>query len=75
MRKAYLAGNWKMNGSPLEGAELARALRVALTDLPAVDVAVFPPFLSIPSVTAELKATDISVGGQDLRPGAGAAYT
>lgn len=74
-RRPLIAGNWKMNTTPAEGAELARALREVLLDLPAVDVAVFPPFLSIgPSIDA-LRATDIVVGGQDLHAEAKGAYT
>jgi len=70
-----IAGNWKMNGSPEEGASLARELRSLCLDLPAVDVAVFPPFLSIQPVLAALQGTDVVVGGQDLHPEAGGAYT
>ncbi len=64
-----------MNGDPIEGAELARQLRTVLLDLPAVDVAVFPPFLSIPAVLDALKGTSVLVGGQDLHPEDGGAYT
>lgn len=74
-RRPLLAGNWKMNGTPAEAAELARGLRQALLDLPAVDVAVFPPFLAIPAVLNELGATDVVVGGQDLHAEAKGAYT
>jgi len=70
-----IAGNWKMNGSPEEGAALARELRSLLLDLPAVDVAVFPPYLSIQPVVSALQGTDVVVGAQDLHPEAGGAYT
>ena len=75
MRRPLLAGNWKMNGTPAEGAELARKLRAVLHDPPAVDVAVFPPFLSIGPVIETLKGLDVSVGGQDLHTEEGGAYT
>ncbi len=74
-RRPLIAGNWKMNTTPAEGAALARALRDALLDLPAVDVAIFPPFLSIGPALDALRATDIAVGAQDLHPKAGGAYT
>jgi len=74
-RRPLLAGNWKMHGTPAEASAVARAMRVALLDLPAVDVAVFPPFLSIPAVLSELGATDVAVGGQDLHAQAAGAYT
>jgi len=70
-----LAGNWKMTTTPSEGAELARGLRDALLDLPAVDVAVFPPFVTIAPVLDVLGNTDIVVGGQDLSAHARGAYT
>lgn len=74
-RRPLMAGNWKMNTTAPEAAELARALRGALLDLPAVDVAVFPPFLSIPAVVEALKGTQISVGGQDLHGQPKGAFT
>lgn len=75
MRRPLLAGNWKMNGTPADSAELARGLARALVDLPAVDVAVFPPFLSIPAVVKALQGVDVVVGGQDLHTEASGAYT
>lgn len=75
VRRAMIAGNWKMNGTAEEGAALARELSKTCLDLPAVDVAVFPPFLSIQPVLAALQGTSIVVGGQDLHPESGGAYT
>jgi triosephosphate isomerase len=74
-RRALIAGNWKMNGAPQDGAALARALRGVLFDPPAVDLAVFPPYLSIPGVVDQLKGTSIEVGGQDCHGEAKGAYT
>lgn len=75
MRRPLIAGNWKMNGSPEQGAALARELRELCIDLPAVDVAVFPPALSIQPVQSILKNTDVVVGGQDLHPEPSGAFT
>ena len=74
-RRPLMAGNWNITTTVSEAAELARALRAALQDPPAVDMAVFPPFLSIPGVVEALKATDIAVGGQDLHAESKGAYT
>lgn len=74
-RRPLMAGNWKMNCTPSEAAELARAMRALLLDLPAVDVAVFPTFLAIPAVLDVLGNTDIAVGGQDVHTHARGAYT
>ena len=70
-----MAGNWKMHTTPGEAAELARGLRSLLQDPPAVDIAVFPPFLSIPAVVDVLKASHIAVGGQDLHREPKGAFT
>ncbi len=63
-RRPMIAGNWKMNTTPAEAAALGRAMRIALLDPPAVDIALFPPFTSLAALINELKATDIVVGGQ-----------
>jgi triosephosphate isomerase len=75
MRRPLIAGNWKMNGTPSDSAALARDLRAVLHDLPAVDVAVFPPFLSIAAVLDVLKGMPIAVGTQDLHAEDGGAFT
>ena len=74
-RRPLIAGNWKMNGTPADAAELARGIRDALLDPPAVDLAVFPPFLSIGVVVDTLKATTVEVGGQDLHAQPKGAFT
>jgi triosephosphate isomerase len=74
-RRPLIAGNWKMNGTPAEAADLARGIRAVLLDPPAVDLALFPPFLSIATVVDTLKATTIGVGGQDLHAQPKGAYT
>lgn len=75
MRRPLIAGNWKMNGTPSDSAALARDLRDALQDLPAVDVAVFPPYLSISAVLDVLKGLPIAVGTQDIHSEDGGAFT
>ncbi len=74
-RRPLMAGNWKMNTTPLDGAELGRALAALLQDPPAVDIAVFPPFTGIGQVVAALRGSSIQVGGQDVHPEASGAYT
>jgi len=74
-RRPLIAGNWKMNGTPEDAAALGRGLRGVLLDPPAVDLVVFPPFLSIGAAVESLKATTIEVGGQDLHAQPKGAYT
>jgi triosephosphate isomerase (TIM) len=74
-RRPFIAGNWKMYKGPAEADALAAALKRELADLGTVEVAVAPPFVSIPAVAARLKSTGIGVAGQDLHPEAAGAYT
>ncbi len=74
-RRLLVAGNWKMNLGPKSGDQLARELKAMLSDQTKVDVAVFPPFVTLPAVIARLQHTGIQVGGQDLHPEVSGAYT
>lgn len=74
-RRPFIAGNWKMNKGPVEADELARALKAGLAENTAVDVAVAPPFVSLPAVTARLKHTGIHVAAQNLHAAVNGAFT
>ncbi len=64
MRRAMVAGNWKMHGTRASVCELSVAL--GLQDFPGnVDVAVFPSSLFIAQVVQALAGKSIAVGGQD----------
>ena len=66
MRKSYVAGNWKMNNTVAESEALARAVAAGVGAGNKADVAVIPPFLSVPAVVAALRGTAIKVGAQDV---------
>ena len=76
MRKAYIAGNWKMNMTPSKGAafasELAKAAKEAGAD---VKMMVAPPFVTIPAVLEALKDSDIIVAAQNMNDHVSGAYT
>lgn len=74
-RRFFVAGNWKMNKGPGEAEELARDLKNVVADQPGPEVAVAPPFLSIPEVVARLKATGVYVAAQNLHWEKKGAYT
>ncbi len=74
-RRLFIAGNWKLHKGPQEADTLATALKRALGDEHAVDIAVAPPYISIPAVVGRLKHTGIHVAGQDLHPALEGAYT
>lgn len=64
MRRAMVAGNWKMHGTRASVRELLGGL--LLQEVPGdVDVAVFPPSLFIADVLQALSASSIAVGAQN----------
>lgn len=70
MRRAMVAGNWKMHGTRSSVRELIGALlQQKLSDN--VDVAVFPPSLFIAEVVQALAETSLAVGGQTCAAQAG----
>ena len=74
MRKKIIAGNWKMNKTPLEAIELARALKETVnTD--AVDVVFCVPAIDIFPVLDVLKNSHIAVGAQNMYFEDSGAYT
>ncbi|MFN7144865.1 MAG: triose-phosphate isomerase [Myxococcota bacterium] len=74
-RRPFVAGNWKMHKSPAEADALAETLKRALVGQAQVDVAVAPPFLSIPVVVARLKHSGVHVAAQNLHAEASGAFT
>jgi triosephosphate isomerase (TIM) len=74
-RRSFVAGNWKMNKTADEARTLALELRRRLEGYSNCDVAVCPPFLSIPAVVEALRGTQIDVGAQNLFWEKSGAYT
>ncbi len=74
MRNVCIAGNWKMNMSPSEGAAFAKALAEAVKDA-SVRVVVAPPFVTISSVVSAVKGSVIEVGAQNMSDQLSGAYT
>ena len=74
-RRPFIAGNWKLHKGPRDADTLANELKRALTDVASVDIAVAPPFISIPAVAQRLQHTGIEVAGQDLHPEISGAFT
>ena len=74
-RRPFIAGNWKMHKAPAEADALAEALKRALVDQAAVDVAVAPPSLALPAVVARLKHSGVGVAAQDLHEAPSGAFT
>ncbi|MBN2804145.1 MAG: triose-phosphate isomerase [Deltaproteobacteria bacterium] len=66
MRKAYVAGNWKMNCTIQEATDLAKELVKGLASDANADVAVIPSFLQIAAVKEVVKGTAVKLGAQDV---------
>lgn len=75
MRKKIIAGNWKMNKTCEEAAELASGIKLDLADCKEVDVVLCPPFTAIKSVSDVVSETLISVGAQNMSSEEEGAYT
>lgn len=77
MKKArpFIAGNWKMNLGSRAAAALASELLRTLPAAGPVEVAVFPPFTSIPAVAEVLAGSHIAWGGQNLHWENSGAFT
>ncbi|MBI3873361.1 MAG: triose-phosphate isomerase [candidate division Zixibacteria bacterium] len=79
-RLPLIAGNWKMNGDSARARELCNALVSRSPHWPTlngqkVDVAVFPPFVSLPAAHEALKDSDIVLGAQNMHEAVSGAYT
>ncbi|MDH4238158.1 MAG: triose-phosphate isomerase [Phycisphaerae bacterium] len=68
MRKPFVAGNWKMNTDSHSSVSLAESIASGSSEIAgrSVDIAVFPPFVYLPSVFKALNTANIAVGAQDL---------
>jgi len=74
MRRLFVAGNWKMNTLGQSAVELAGALaRAVPAALPAVEVAVCPPFPYLAAVATAIAGSGVELGAQNVwheKPGA-----
>jgi triosephosphate isomerase (TIM) len=80
MRKALIAGNWKMNLDAARARRLIEELRAALDpqrDALARDreIMVAPPAVLIPDTAAALKGSSIALGAQNMHQADSGAFT
>jgi len=75
MRKAVIAGNWKMNKTISKALELVSDLKKLVSDAKEVEIIVAPPFLTIYQVAMEVKGSNIHVSAQDVFWEEEGAYT
>jgi len=66
MRKIIIAGNWKLNKTPLEAIDLVNLLKRDLNDIDEVDVVVCPPFVALSDIRDILNDSNIRLGAQNV---------
>lgn len=74
-RTTLIAGNWKLNLTAADGAELVAGLKAAIGAEPAVEVLVFPTMIGLPAAVAAAAGSPVQVGGQNCFWEASGAYT
>src|SRR5690242_2194095 len=62
-RKAFVAGNWKMNTTKASAVELAKGVAAGAPD--SVDVGVAAPFVYLDAVRQSLASSRVQIGAQD----------
>ncbi|MDL2319881.1 triose-phosphate isomerase [Alistipes sp. OttesenSCG-928-B03] len=76
MRKNIVAGNWKMNTTPAEGVELARAVAAGRSGVAKeVGVVIAPPFTHLSEVVKVTRGSGVAVAAQNCAAEAKGAYT
>ena len=74
MRKPIIAGNWKMNKTPEEAAQLVRDLIPLVKDAKC-DVVVCTPAVNFAAVKPVIEGTNIKLGAQNVHFADNGAYT
>ena len=74
MRRTLIAGNWKMNCTRSEAAQLARGVVQGVADA-SVDIVMCPPFTALETVSAIVSGTNVALGAQDIFWESSGAYT
>jgi triosephosphate isomerase len=76
LRKAVIAGNWKMHMTCAEARAYAEAFLPLLADLPdGRDVVIAPPFTAIPTLGQALAGSGVAIAAQNVHWEEKGAYT
>ena len=74
MRKAIIAGNWKMNKTPDEAAALIEALKPLVKDARS-EVVVCPPYICLETAARAVRGSNIRLGAQNVHFEKSGAFT
>lgn len=75
MRTPVIAGNWKMNKTPAEAAELARAVVTEIETIGRVERVLCPPFVALAALAPVVAGTGIGLGAQNMHWEKSGAFT
>ena len=75
LRTPLIAGNWKMNSTVPEALRLASTIASAVESITSVDVAVYPPYTVLQTVSQVLADTRTEVGAQNMHFERSGAFT
>lgn len=75
MRRAIIAGNWKMNKTGVEAVQLVKELLDKVSAVRGVDIVVCPPFTALESVAWILGKGAVKIGAQNMHWAERGAYT
>ena len=73
-RKAFIAGNWKMNMTVASGTKLITELKPLVKEAKC-DVCLCVPAILIPAMTKAAKGSKIKIGAENMHWAASGAYT
>ena len=74
LRKAVIAGNWKMNKNPAEAKELVEAIKPLVKDA-GCDVVVCVPYIDLSAVLEATAGSNIGVGAENCHWAPSGAFT
>ncbi|MEZ5414350.1 MAG: triose-phosphate isomerase [Opitutaceae bacterium] len=75
LRKKFIAGNWKMNKTPADGAALVSEIVTEIGRQTDVDVLVCPPFTALESAGRNLEGSNVKLGAQNMHFELNGAFT
>ena len=74
LRKAVIAGNWKMNKTPSETTELINAMKPLVADADC-GVVLCVPFVDVPAAVEAAKGSNIKIGAENVHFKDSGAFT
>ena len=74
VRKAVIAGNWKMNKTPAEATELLTAIAPLVKDA-GCDVVACVPYVDIAAALEATKGTNVKIGAENCHLAKSGAFT